>query len=129
MSAESSLYALLVADPDVMALIEVSGASPSEARAFPHKIRADQTLPAVSYTRPTTEFNNTIHGLAPTSAEPTLEITCVAATRTAADGLADAVLAAIVSDFIVENRFHEERDDEPEYFATVLIARTSETLA
>ena len=112
-----------------MALIEVSGASPSEARAFPHKIRPDQDLPAVSYTRPTTEFNNTIHGLAATSAEPTLEIGCVAASRTAADALADAVISAIASEFLVENRYHEERDDEPEYFATVLIARTSEDLS
>lgn len=127
MSAESSLYALLVSDSDVMDLIAVAGASPGEAKAYPHVIPEDVVLPAVAYKRDTTDYNQTIHGTPPSSEEPTFSIFCVAYTQTGADALADAVQAAISADFVMVSRGQQDTEN-PKIFATVLVAQTSAAL-
>lgn len=87
MSAETQLYSTMTAAAGVTALVG--------QRVYPDVIPQESDLPAIAYQRTGTEFQNTIHGGSPLGQTTTLEIMCVAETRHGANGLAQAVVAAL----------------------------------
>jgi len=113
-SAETSLYDALVADATTMTFIAVSGASPAEARVYPNVIPEKANLPAVAYQRNSTEYVQTVDGASPMGETATLEVTCVARTRTAADSLADAVQSAAgpAGFFLIERGSQQVEDQQ-----------------
>lgn len=124
MSLNSDLYDALRASAAVMAILETDPpVSPSEARIYPDIVGQEIELPAVAFTRQTTEFNNTIHGTAPSSCQVAVELWCMAASREAADTLGDAVQQALsTSSFILDGRRSEIDVDDPDsiIWATVV---------
>lgn len=127
MSAEDSLYDLLVADSTVMGYVRVSGSSPDEGRIYPTIIPDRIDLPAVSFLRVGTEYTQVIHDAPPSSEQATFEIICVAATRTTADALADAVQDAIAGDFVLNAR-SSEQDFEQNIYGAIISATTTANL-
>lgn len=86
MSAETELHATLSGAAGVSALVG--------DRIYPDGIPLTASLPAIAYQRTATEFATTIHG-GVIGETPTLEITCVAEARAAANAVANAVVAAL----------------------------------
>lgn len=121
MSADSILYNYLVADSTVLSLIGVSGASPDEVRAYPHELFEKQSLPALLFRRVDTAFTQTIHDDAPSSEQVTYELTCLALTKTTADALANAVLAALGGAWTAQSRLDQESETaDVRQFGTLL---------
>lgn len=114
MSAESVLYGWLSGHAALTELVST--------RIYPDVIAQGEALPAVAYTRSGTEPVSVIHGAA--AAEfVTLQIQCWAATRTAADAVADAVQAALAANG--EDRLARGTlfDEETGSFGTALDVR------
>jgi hypothetical protein len=93
MSAETTFYAYLAGAAGVTAIVG-AGAS---ARIYPDVIPQDKALPAVAYARMVTEPVSTVHSGAQVAELVTMQAQCWAATRTAADALADAATAALAA--------------------------------
>ena len=120
MSAESTLYSTLNSDATVLSLIGVTGASPAEARAYPDVVPEGSDLPAIAYQRISTEYVQTVDGASPVGETATLEVTCVAKTRTSADNVADAVQnAAGPAGFYLVERGSQQVEDQ-QLWATTL---------
>jgi hypothetical protein len=107
MSAETVLKTTLDAAAAVTALVST--------RIYPDTRPQDDVLPAIVYARDGTEYVPTIHGtIALTRAQ--LSVACFAATRAAAEAVADAAQAAVLAarfnlinrggDFDVDTRTH-----------------------
>lgn len=112
MSAETALYSALSGDSAVAALVA--------ARIYPDLAPQDIALPCVAFSRVDTEYVVTIHSAVPAGQFATLEIACMATTRTGADALADAVItAAAGAGFTPEGR-RAELDAENNLWAAVL---------
>lgn len=112
MSAETVAYSTLSGASAVTDLVGT--------RIYPDFVPNEKTLPAVAINRSATDYINTIHSNVALGAIVTLEVWCMAATRAAAEGLADAVVATLGGgDFSILNR-SPEFDSESEVFATVL---------
>lgn len=123
MSAESSLYATLNADATVLSLIGIAGASPAEARVYPDVIPEGKDLPAIAYQRISTEYIQTVDGASPIGETATLEVTCVARTRTAADSVADAVQnAAGSAGFYLVERGSQQVEDQQVWATTLTMS-------
>lgn len=87
MTSEDSLYSALTGAAGVAALVGT--------RVYPDIAAADAAMPALSFSRIATEYLKTIHG-GISAALVTFDIYCLAATREAADALAEAVQTGIV---------------------------------
>lgn len=116
MSAESSLYTALTGAAAVTAIVGAGSA----ARIYPDVIPAQKSPPAIAYTRIATAPVMTIHGAAPLGDTATLEVACIAATRTAADDLADKAATALAGGGFVYLDRRGELDLENNLWATVL---------
>lgn len=115
MSAESLAYSLLSADDDIIALVN--------DRIFPDFVPQDKTLPAIAIIRTETIYVSTIHSGEPVAIQVTLEIWCLAATRLAADQLADTAMVTMTGSpggFVPAGRRPETETGPPVQFATVL---------
>jgi hypothetical protein len=110
MSAETELYAALSSAAGVAALA-------GEA-IYPDIAPQEVALPCIAFQRIGTEYINTIHG-AVAAATATLEIWCMAGSRSEAEALADASLAAVTGAFSMSGR-RTELDAESDVWATVL---------
>lgn len=86
MSAETTLYATLSGAAGVAAIVA--------ARIYPDVVPQDAALPCVGFARAETEYTATIHTAAPVAEDAFFDISCMATTRSGADALADAVVAA-----------------------------------
>lgn len=117
MSAETVLFATLDAAAGVHALVA--------NRIYPDARPQESDLPAVVYTRDGTEFVPTIHGtIALTRAQ--LSVVSLATTRAAAEGLADAVQAAVLTaGFLLINRAGDFDVDSRTYVVTLGIEHLS----
>jgi hypothetical protein len=116
MSAETALNTALLAAPAVTAIV----GSGSAARVYPDVVPQDKGLPALAYARVATEPILTVHSAAPIATRATLEVWCMAATRAAAEGLADIVSGVVgAARFIYAGR-RFEYDPDNELFAAVL---------
>jgi len=114
MSAETEAYAVLATAGTVTSI--------TGTRIYPDFVPEDKELPAIAITRTGTEYINTIHGAAPALAIATLELWCMASSRSDAESLADAARDAIaVSDFTVTGR-RPEYEPEEKLFAAVITA-------
>lgn len=114
MSAETVAYAALSAAPAVTGLVS--------SRIYPDFVPQEKTLPAVAINRAATEYITTIHASTPLGAIATLEVWCMASTRSAAEALATAVVATLAAaQFSITNRA-PEFDAETEVFAAVITA-------
>lgn len=87
-SAEEQLYALLDGSSALAALVDES--------IYPDVIPPDVALPAVVYARSGTEPVNTIHAPA-VAAFVLMQIQCWDATRSGAEAVGDAVVAALAA--------------------------------
>lgn len=114
MSAETVAYAALNAASAVTGLVST--------RIYPDFVPQEKDLPAVAINRAATEFINTIHGSAPLGSIATLEVWCMASTRSAAEAVADAVVATLAAaGFSITNRA-PEFDADSQVFAAVVSA-------
>ena len=123
MSAETDLVDALEANAAVVALLQISGVSPTELRIYPDVVAQEIDLPAVAFQRLATEYNNTIHAIAPTSAQISIDIWCMADTRSVAESIGDAVEGALApAAFLLVGRRGEIDPDDPDriIWATVL---------
>jgi hypothetical protein len=112
MSAETELYDALTEAAPVAALVST--------RVYPDLVPQDQALPAIGYARLTTEPIGTIHSSAPVVERVTLEVACMASTRTGADALADAAATAMgAAGFRAVDR-RAEIDPEHSFSAAVI---------
>jgi len=112
MSAESQAYDTLSGAAAVTALVST--------RIYPDFVPQEKTLPSIAITRADTEYTTTIHSDVPVVTAVQLEIWCMAATRLAAEAVADAALSAVAAaDFRPVGR-RPETDAAAEMFATVL---------
>lgn len=111
MSAETVLKATLDGAAGVTALVGT--------RIYPDIRPQDDALPAIVYTRDSTEYTMTIHStIALERAQ--LSIACLAATRAGAEALADAARAAVLAAaFGLSARAAEFDPDTGTYIATL----------
>jgi hypothetical protein len=112
MSAETELYDALTEAAPVAALVG--------ARVYPDLVPQEQVLPAIGYARLTTEPITTIHSSAPVMERVTLEVACMASTRTGADALADVASVALGANGFRASDRRAEVDFEQQFAATVL---------
>ena len=119
MSAESLINAALLAAGGVTAIVGAGAA----ARIYPDFQAEGGTLPAVVYQRSGTDYLYTIHSRIPTESTVTIDCHCLAATRLAAEQLADAVVAAIAAgDFMVVDR-RQDFDPDVVTFDAIVSAK------
>ena len=111
MSAESELYDAISVDGAVVALVST--------RVYPDVSPVDVALPAIAFSRVGTEFVTTIHGSVEASAA-TIEIWCMAATRTAAESVGDAAQAACTASYFMPIDRRAEYDAEAAVWASVI---------
>ena len=117
MSAESELNAALLAAGTVTSIVGAGNA----ARIFPELVPLDNTTPAIAYSRTGTEYTTTIHSTAPVCEDVTLDLWCMAATKAAADALADVVIPVIgAAGFRLVARASGMPDPERDLIATAL---------
>lgn len=117
MSAETVLFATLDAAAGVHALVE--------NRIYPDARPQDDALPAIVYTRESTEYVPTIHGtIALTRAR--LLLVCFGTTRASAEAVADAALIAVIAaGFLTLNRAGDFDAATQSYVATLAIEHLS----
>lgn len=113
MSAEQSLYDALRVSAAVTAVVA--------QRIYLDVIPQNEALPAIAFVRTGTEFLNTIHG-AVLRTRATVEVWCVASTRTAAESLASVVTTELVAAGFQPSDRRPESDNEavPPVFSAVL---------
>lgn len=111
MSAEASLYSLLSTAVPVIALVST--------RVYPDVAPQDSALPAIVFERAGTEYLNTIHGTT-AATRVTLEVWCMAEGRTAAEGLADAVLQTVAGTTFVPVGRRADFDAEQQLWAAIV---------
>jgi hypothetical protein len=111
MSAETTLYATLAAASAVTALVST--------RIYPDIAPQEVAVPCIAFSRTGTEYVQSIHG--PVLAQRvSIEVSCMAATRASAEGIADAVLtAAVAAAFIAAGR-RADFDPDSGLWAAVL---------
>lgn len=107
MSAETALYAALIALPAVTALVS--------NRIRPLVLEEGDLYPGIAYKRETTEYTNTIGNIAIAS-KVTLDVICLDDNFTDAEALADAVEAVSLEK--LDRR--SEYDPETKTFAAVI---------
>lgn len=113
MTHEESLYAALTGSAGVTALVA--------SRIYPDAVPQDINLPAVAFTRTSTEYLPTIHNLIPVAETATLEVWCMAETRAGAEALASACVAAMgPAGFEMQSRAAQPPDAEMAVQSTVL---------
>jgi len=117
MSAETVLFATLDAAVAVHALVA--------DRIYPDARPQDDVLPAIVYTRDTTEYVPTIHGtIALTRAQ--LSVLSFGVTRAAAEAVADvAQTAVLAAGFLMVNRAGDFDVDSRTYVVTLAIEHLS----
>ena len=126
MSVETDLYDALTADSGVMAHVRIAGASPDEGRIYPDVIPDDASVPAIAFQRINTDYDQTIHAAGPLGRVATIEVACVANSRTTADALADAVeSAAFNAGFHLDGRGAQEDLDAELWATTILVSKDS----
>jgi hypothetical protein len=113
MTAETHLYATLTAASAVTALVST--------RIYPDVAPQEVAVPCIAFSRTATEYIQTIHG--PVVAQRvSLEISCMASTRSSAEQIADAVtVAATAARFIPVGR-SADFDPDSGLWAAVLTA-------
>jgi hypothetical protein len=112
MSAETELFDALTDAAAVAALVGT--------RVYPDLVPQEQALPAIGYARLSTEPIGTIHSCAPVMERVTLEVACMASTRTGADALADVASVALGAAGFRGTDRRAEIDPEHSFSATVL---------
>jgi hypothetical protein len=112
MSAETAVYDALRLNAGVTAVIA--------QRIYPDLLAQEIVLPAVVYQRAGTDYVTTIHTNAVQATRVALEVWCLAATRVAAESLADLVELAIVLTGLRPVGRRPEFNPETETFAAVL---------
>lgn len=116
MSTESDAYSALSAAVGVTALVST--------RVFPDIVPQEYALPSVAMTRTGTVPIQTIHSMTPVASVVTIEMWCMAETKTSAEAVANAVHTALAAvNFRMVDRRPEivvESDGEPSVWATVL---------
>ncbi len=113
MTPEESLYAALTGSAGVTALVA--------SRIYPDAVPQDINLPAVAFTRTSTEYLPSIHSAVPLAETATLEVWCMAETRSAAEALASACVAALgPAQFVMQSRAAQPPDSEMQVQSTVL---------
>lgn len=115
MSAESMLYSILSSAPSVASLVG-SGAS---ARIYPDAMPEGIAYPVVVFSRTGTQPITTIDGVKH-GEFATLSLQCWALTRAAADALADAVEAELLSAGELPDAREGAFDPEAGLFATTM---------
>lgn len=108
MSAETTLYSTLSGAAGVSAIVA--------ARIYPDVVPQDAALPCIGFARGETDYTTTIHATGPVAEDAVFEVSCMATTRSGADALAEAVIAACNtarhdvlarrSDFDFDNQFY-----------------------
>lgn len=96
MSAETELNAALSGYAPLTAVVA--------ARIYPDFLAQEIVLPAVVFQREETEYVTTIHDGVVHGAKVHLDVYCLAATRIAAESLADLVEDALETSFLPVNR-------------------------
>lgn len=86
MSAETDLIAVLLGHAPLTALV---GAG-SSARIYPDNVPQERAVPCIAYSRAGTEHLHTIHGSV-VAEKASIEVWCMAARRSDAEQLCDAV--------------------------------------
>lgn len=104
MTIETDLYAALIADSGVTAL--VSSGSPVDHRIYPQVADDAAQVPYISYQLIATESFNQNAGV-PQAERKVIQLNCIADTYAAAKGLAEAVKAALN----LTGHLMSERDD------------------
>lgn len=114
MSAETALYAALSNAAGVTALVG--------NRVYPDIAPEKVALPCVAWQRSNTEYQALIHNGVPDGEFVTLQVFCMATTRTSADAVADAIVAAAgAAGFYPQNRQALVPDQEDtDFVCTVL---------
>lgn len=113
MTPEESLYAALTGSAGVTALVA--------SRVYPDTVPQDIDLPAVAFTRTSTDYLTTIHAGSPLAETATLEVWCMAVTRAGAEALASACVGALgPAGFVLESRAATAPDAEMTVQSTVL---------
>lgn len=115
MSAETDLYTTLKAASGVTNLVGGS----SSPRIYPDLAPQEATLPCVGYQRVGTEITGTLSS-AVVATKATLDVWCMAATRLAAEGLADAVQTACAAAWYTPTARRSEYDPDAALWAAVL---------
>jgi hypothetical protein len=117
MSAETALKSTLDGAVSVTALVST--------RIYPDARPQDDVLPAIVYTRDTTEYVPTIHGtIALTRAQ--LSVLSFGVTRAAAEAVADAAQTAVMAaGFLMVNRAGDFDVDTRTYVVTLAIEHLS----
>lgn len=111
MSAEATLYSRLSTAPQVTSI--------ASTRVYPDVAPQDSALPAIVFERTGTEYLNTIHGTT-AATRATLEVWCMAEGRTAAEGLADAVIQAIAGTAFIPVGRRADFDAEQQLWAAIV---------
>lgn len=111
MSAETGLYGLLAGAAGVTALVG--------DRIYPDLLPEDAAYPSVVFGRTGTEIYTGIGGQI-YGEDAEIQIACWAETRTAADGVAAAVMAALVADKQPANGRTAAVDPESGHFAALV---------
>lgn len=118
MAAEEVLYTALANAGAVTAIVGT--------RIDPD-VSLDAGLPAIAFQNPETEYTVTIHDILPAAVEPQIELWCMAATRKAADELAEVVVPVVAgAGFRVTNRKSAIDEGPPLSYAAVLTVEALE---
>jgi hypothetical protein len=114
MSAETELNATLLAASAVTALVST--------RIYPDFVPPEANLPCVAYSMTDVDPVMTIHSSQPVAETVVFEVVCMAATRSGATSLGDAVKAALYANGFtpVPPSRRWENDFENQMFGTVL---------
>lgn len=113
MSAETEIIAALTGDAAVTAVVPVE-------RIASDYVGQEYPLPVIVVQRAGTVYTNTIHGGVPVAQDVQMDSICIAASRTAAEQLADLVVTALATaGFLVVDRRQEFEPDPLTYMAIV----------
>lgn len=118
MSAESEIYSTLSGDVDVAALVGV--------RIYPDMIEQGADVPAIAYSRASTDLEQTIGGAIITTTT-TMVLTCLDDGKAGAEDLADKVVSALqTAGMVVVGRSGSYSPDVLLYESTITVEHTEE---
>lgn len=113
MTAETDLYTALTGAAGVTAIVST--------RIYPDLAPQEVATPCIAYSRTGTEYITTIHSSVPLGSIATIEVWCMATTRTTADALAVAVeTAAGAAGFVPQGRTAVVPDADPQVIASIV---------
>ncbi len=117
MNAYAALRMVLATDAAVTALIQ--------QRSYPEAVPHEQGLPAVAYSRASTQYEHTFSTPGESSVA-TMEIWCMGDDRVLAEEVGDAVEAACCAAFFTPVDRRGEYDPDEGIFSSVLIVEIKE---